>query len=260
MANTTFPDSISTPAASIEDAITQLTAIIHWAQQNNSRIGYFAALYRQILLQTKKTLEQQLFADPVQISRLTVIFANRYIFACFQYVTGQTPSQCWLAAFNETQRRRPIVLQHLLLGMNAHINFDLGIAVIDTVSADELADMKGDFDKINAILASQVEKIQQKLAQIWPLLRLLNGFLREADNVIINFSMAKAREAAWSFAESLAPLSEALRQQKIVEKDQTVAEFSEVISRPGFVKSSILLAIRLGERGTISQHIEILAE
>ncbi|SET08001.1 hypothetical protein SAMN05216326_11150 [Nitrosomonas marina] len=258
MFTTAFPDSISKPASSINGAIEQINHIISWSKQNNSRIGYFAALYRQILEQTKISIEQNMFENDLRITRLTVIFANRYIQACFQYLTGQQSTQSWLAAFQETQHWRPIVLQHLLLGMNAHINLDLGIAVVDTVPVSELPDMKNDFDKINVVLASQVEEVQQKLARIWPLLRLLNSVVAEADDIVINFSMEKAREAAWSFAESLAPLSEELRAQEIMKKDQVVAMFSEVISRPGFAKSFACFMIRLGERGTIRQHIGVL--
>lgn len=192
------------------------------------------------------------------MERLTVLFANRYINACYQYQTGQKPTQSWQAVFNGTQTWRLIVLQHLLLGMNAHINLDLGIAVAETTPADDLPDMKPDFDKINSILASLVEEVQQELAEIWPLDRLFSGYLGEVDNIIINFSMEKAREAAWSFAETLAPLSDGLRQQEIFKKDQAIAFFSEVISRPGFVKSSIGIVIRLGERGSTRQIIEIL--
>jgi len=45
-----FPASISTPATSIDEVITQLTAIIEWSKQNDSRIGYFAALYRKVTI------------------------------------------------------------------------------------------------------------------------------------------------------------------------------------------------------------------
>jgi hypothetical protein len=45
------------------------------------------------------------------------------------------------------------------------------------------------------------------LADIWPLLGLLNRYLGSVEKVIINFSMEKARDAAWSFAETLSPLS-----------------------------------------------------
>jgi hypothetical protein len=87
---------------------------------------------------------------------------------------------------------------------------------------------------------------------------LLNGYLGSVQTAIINFSMEKARDAAWSFAESLSPLPQEQRQQAIVNKDERVALFSNVISHPGFVKSVVTKIIRLGERGDIRQHIEIL--
>ncbi|MDO9311644.1 MAG: hypothetical protein Q7T85_08095 [Nitrosomonas sp.] len=62
--------------------------------------------------------------------------------------------------------------------------------------------------------------------------------------------MEKARDAAWSFAEKLFPLSEEQRQQAIIDKDEMIALFSRVISHPGYYPSLIIGIIRLGERGT----------
>ena len=44
MSDTSFPASIATPATTIDDVINQLNAIVEWSKQNNSRMGYFAAL------------------------------------------------------------------------------------------------------------------------------------------------------------------------------------------------------------------------
>ncbi len=85
-----------------------------------------------------------------------MIFANHYIQACYQYQTKQTPAQSWVRAFDETKHWWPIVLQHLLMGMNAHINLDLGIATVETVPPGELPNLKSDFDKINQVLVSLV--------------------------------------------------------------------------------------------------------
>ena len=193
------------------------------------------------------------------MERLDVIFANRYIRACYQYQTGQTPTQSWVRAFDETERWWPIVLQHLLMGMNAHTNLDLGIAASETVPPGELSNLKGDFDKINQVLASLVSDVQKKLADIWLLLGLLNRYLGSVEKSIINFSMEKARNAARSFAETLSPLAEEQRQQEIIDKDEMIASFSKVISHPGFPISLITKIIRLGERSTPRQRIETLA-
>jgi len=70
--------------------------------------------------------------------------------------------------------------------------------------------------------------------------------------------MEKARDASWSFAEKLSPLTDEQRQQAITEKDDMMALFSRVISHPGFYGSLIIGIMRLGEQGTTRQRIEIL--
>ncbi len=60
MNTVSFPASISTPATSIDEVIVQLTAIIEWSKQNDSRIGYFAALYRKVTVQVKKGIAENL--------------------------------------------------------------------------------------------------------------------------------------------------------------------------------------------------------
>ncbi len=258
MSDPSFPASIATPASTIDDVINQLTAIVEWSKVNNVRMGYFAALYRKVTIQIKQGIAEGYFDDGPRMERFDVIFANRYIHACYQYQTGQTPTQSWVRAFDATERWWPIVLQHLLMGMNAHINLDLGIAAAETVPPDQLKNLKGDFNKINAVLAGLVGGVQDELAEIWPVLGILNRYLGNVQESIINFSMEKARDAAWSFAEELSPLTGPPRVGAIAEKDAMFAQFSDVILHPGFTLSVVLKIIRLGERGTTRERIGIL--
>ena len=85
--------------------------------------------------------------------------------------------------------------------------------------------------KINFVLASLVGDVQKELAEIWLLLGLLNRYLNSVEKSIINFSMEKARDAAWSFVDTLSPQSAEHRQQQIVQKDKMVSLFSNDISR-----------------------------
>lgn len=258
MSDSNFPDSIATPATTIDEVIAQLTAIVEWSKENNSRLGYFAALYRKVTIQVKKGIQDNYFDDGQRMERLDVIFANRYIHACYQYLTSQTPTESWVKAFDASERWWPIVLQHLLIGMNAHINLDLGIATAETVAPDKLPDLQGDFNKINEVLANLVGGVQDELAEIWPILGLMNRYLGSVETAIINFSMEKARDAAWAFATELAPLSEQQRNNAINNKDAEMANFSNIIMHPGITGSLIVKIVRLGERGTIRQRIEIL--
>jgi len=258
MSDQNFPASIATPAKTIDDVISQLTAIVEWSKENNSRMGYFAALYRKVTINVKEGIQNGIFEDGPRMERLDVIFANRYIHACYQYQTGQKPTESWVRAFDATERWWPIVLQHLLMGMNAHINLDLGIAAAETVPPEELQNLKSDFEKINEVLASLVGSVQTELAEIWPILGIMNRYLGSVEKAIINFSMEKARDAAWSFAEEVSPLTGEARKKAIQEKDVMFSAFSNVIMHPGFTLSLVLKIIRLGEQGDTRKRIEIL--
>ena len=65
-----------------------------------------------------------------------MIFANRYLKAYSDFQNNKVVSKSWEVAFKGTERFWPIVLQHLLAGMNAHINLDLGIAAAKVMEGE----------------------------------------------------------------------------------------------------------------------------
>ena len=73
-----------------------------------------------------------------------------------------------------------------------------------------------DFNKINEILASLVDDVQQKLAHIWPVLKLLDYVGGRADETLINFNMKRARDQAWKLALDLAPLVRPTRYPRLL--------------------------------------------
>jgi hypothetical protein len=142
--------------------------------------------------------------------------------------------------------------------MNAHINLDLGIAAARTVTSTELPSLHNDFNKINEILTGLVGDVQNDLAQIWTILRLMNRYLGSVETAIINFSMEKARDNAWSVAERLSSLTESEQKDEIAKLDAEVTAFARVIRHPGIIGSGVSKLIRLGERGSVPKKIEIL--
>ena len=68
-----------------------------------------------------------------------MVFANRYLAAYDAHRTGRTATRACAHSFVVAQQWWPIVLQHLLLGMNAHINLDLGIAAARVAPGERLA-------------------------------------------------------------------------------------------------------------------------
>src|SRR5215470_13000913 len=181
--------AIPKPAETIDQVIATLDEIIQWAWEGKSRLGYFAALYRRVTRSVKEGIDQGKFQNGPLLERLDVVFANRYLTAFEQFRSGQTPTLSWQLAFQSAKSWYPLIVQQLLIGINAHINLDLGIAAATVAPGDQLPGLKTDFDQINAVLSGEVGTVEKEMAEVSPLIGLLERFSLRTDTVIINFSI-----------------------------------------------------------------------
>ncbi|OJJ19414.1 hypothetical protein BKI52_21635 [marine bacterium AO1-C] len=248
----------STQAKTIDEVITMLEDIITVSKEKQDTLGYFAALYQKVTIAVKEGIKEGRFENGERMERLDVIFANRYLLAYHDYQASKPVTKSWLKAFLLSKKYWPIVLQHLLVGMNAHINLDLGIAAAEVSKGENIEDLKNDFDEINKVLASLVETVQAELAQIWRPLRWILKLTGRLDNLIVDFSMELARDGAWRFAKDLAETPDAGWAEAIEKRDEAVANVAKIVIKPGVFLSLMLKFVRLGERGTVAKKIEIL--
>ena len=80
----------------------------------------------------------------------------------------------------------------------------------------------------------------------------------QTDEVVINFSIKKARDHAWQVAEELAPLPQTDQVSRIDVLDREIAVVDRLIRHPGFILGTANKIIRCGERGSIPKIIDIL--
>src|SRR5215203_4369433 len=132
----------------IDDVVDMLDGVLGRALETGSRVGYFAVIYRKVTAKVAEGIATGFFDDGERMERLDVTFANRYLTALTTFEAGDNPTRSWQRAFEATTTARPIVLQHLLAGINAHINLDLGIAAAGTAPGPSLAELRRDFDRI----------------------------------------------------------------------------------------------------------------
>lgn len=133
------------------------------------RLGYFAALYREVTIAVKQKIDDgNYFDDNARMEKFDVIFAGRYLDAFDQMQGGVKPTRLWDYAFQVSQQWWPITLQHLLPGVNAHIGLDLGIAAVETAGVNGLPSLYNDFIQINNLLADLVGQVKAELASVWP--------------------------------------------------------------------------------------------
>jgi hypothetical protein len=246
-------------ARTIDEVIDRLQTIVDDAKRTNSCMGYFAGLYRQVTVEVRHKIAEGYFDDNARMHRLDVVFANRYLDAYDAHQAGRPLTGAWKFAFEAADRWPYIVLQHLFLGMNAHINLDLGIAAAQTAPGDTIGSLENDFNKINTILVNMIDDVESRLARIWPMLRLLDGLALRSDEKLAAFSMEKAREAAWGNALILAQCDDASRKRHIEALDRKVLDFARLVSNPGVLTSSVFLLVRFGELGSVRRKIKALA-
>lgn len=188
-------------ARTIDEVILQLNEIIAKEGANNSAMAFFPVLYKKVTERIKTGILNKEFENNPRMEKLDVIFANRYIEAYNAAAIGETITISWKNAFDAAKNSKFIIMQHLLLGINAHINLDLGIAVAETVGDEEnLVDFEGDFNKINEILASMVDDVKERIKDVSPLFYLLEKIGKGKEDKLVTFSINVARDGAWWFA------------------------------------------------------------
>lgn len=239
----------------IDEVITALDQIIEFSKKSQCPLGYFAALYRRVTQKVKDGIAQNSFEDGARMEQLDIVFANRYLEAYYAHQHQLLTTDAWHKAFYLKDRYWPIVLQHLIIGINAHICLDLGIAAAEISKGKNIKDLQRDFIQINQILSDLVEEVQDNLSSIWPALKRILAKTKWVDNIIVDFSMEVFRNEAWTFACQLhqAPAQDWL--EIIAEKDKAVTQQAKKIASPGWVLGIGLAIIRLGELGSVQQKI-----
>jgi len=242
-------------ARSIEEVIAALDRIIDTAAAERSRIGFFAALYRQVTLRVRQGIADGLFDDGPRMDRFDAIFANRYLDALAAWQTNELTSKSWKLAFEASRRKDLLILQHLLLGINAHINLDLGIAAATVCPGDELPALRPDFDRIMQILSVLTDQVKGVLDQFSPMIKLLDRIGGAADDEVVNFSITAARDDAWRHAEALAVLSTDQQRAMISIIDTKARLLARLVAEPGRVLTAMLDAVHLAESNDVSEII-----
>lgn len=192
--------------------------------------GYFPALYSRVTAAV---------ATAGIAERLAVTFAAYYLRAFREPVDAP---RCWRASWDVAGDGNLLIVQHLLLGINAHVNHDLPLAVVDVArEVGDPASLRADFDAVNDVLAETYQSV----------LRDLDGVARwtsEASALgggrLFNFSLRVARAQAWDAAVRLFPLDPAETAAYRAELDRLVSVLAYLVTQPALPVRVLLPWVR----------------
>jgi hypothetical protein len=251
-------------ANSIDEVVARLGDIIEQSIGARDRRGYFAALYSRVTCRVRDGIHAGEFDDNARMERLDVVFANRYLDAYDAYQAGERPTNSWLQSFEAAKQPGLEVLQHLLLGMNTHIHLDLGIAAATVADGTPIDGLKGDFFRINEVLASLVAQVEDEWLRVTqrqhPLfagaMRFCFGIDHGLERTIADVALDEARDSAWRFAQELASLGAEDRAPSIARRDaQTV-----LIGQGVLMLQPVVERLEAGHDEDIAANVRTLAE
>jgi len=214
---------------SIDALITEMEELLVPLEAAGDARRFFHATYLRTTRAVRDAVRSGLFSDPDWVERWDVAFARRYLDALRADTDGAAVPQPWAIAFRAAQDQPAVpALRHVLLGMNAHINYDLPQALVAVISNSEFHDpavtsqRRADHQRIDEVLSRRVGAEDAELARLTPrsvadsLLVPVNQaasrrFLRESrakvwDNAV-ELNAARALGAA-AYAERLADLEQ----------------------------------------------------
>ena len=245
-------------AENVDDVVRLLSEVTDAARAGAHRRGYFAAMYRQMSVSIHHSIDNGDFDDGPRMSRFAAIFANRYLDGLGAYQRAAAPTRSWRAAFQASDRKDRLILQQVVLGINAHVNLDLGVAAATVAPGDAIGGMKADFGRINAIIGGLLDAVQDAIGAFSPLLDLLWRISDRPGDEVLNFSFRVARDEAWRHAVLLAGVSDEERPAVIDSFDRATALLARLVIEPGGILGRTVSIVKHTEHEDVRAVIDAL--
>jgi hypothetical protein len=191
----------------IEELIARMAGLLEPLEAAGDKRRYFHATYQRTTIAVAGELKRGAFADAEWVERWDVAFAGLYLDALEADMAGRTPAGPWAIAFGAPPGLPP--LRHVLLGMNAHINYDLPQALVAVISDEQFGDAallarrEADHRAIDDVLAARVAAEDEELARLSGPPPLLDRLLRPLNRLGSQRFLREAREKVWANAAAL---------------------------------------------------------
>jgi len=194
------------PVSSIDGVLSLMTAIDDRLPDSDG-LKWFNRLYLQVTRGVRQAVAGPAFRDTRFMSELDVVFANLYFAAIAEGEIDVTRApSAWRPLLHCRTQRGIARLQFALAGMNAHINRDLPLGIVEVFTAlggDPISDAtrRQDFDSVNALL----ERVEGEVKADFSIgvIGAVDVLAGRVDDVAAMWNVRVARHAAWTNAEVL---------------------------------------------------------
>jgi Family of unknown function (DUF5995) len=194
--------TIDRDTGSIAQLVARMEGLVAELDAERSPGRFFLATYTRTTQAVADALEDGWFEDPAWVEEWDVVFAGLYLDALTAYRRDPASApRPWRIAFEADPDLHPV--GHVLLGMNAHINYDLPQALIAVVPPADVADerlmdrRRRDHERIDAVLARRVAAEDAALEQAGPRRTPLDRVMSRLNQAASRRFLKEARLKVW---------------------------------------------------------------
>jgi hypothetical protein len=180
----------------MSDALADVTA-------EGDPARFFLGTYLRITRAVGEALDAGRFEDPGWVEAWDVDFAELYLDALAAHRRDPTSApRPWQLAFGADPGMRPEA--HVLLGVNAHINFDLPQSMVRVIPPADMADpgivarRHRDHEAIDAVLAASVAREDRALQDVGGRRTLLDRVATPANRLAVRLFLTEGRRKVWA--------------------------------------------------------------
>ncbi len=216
------------------------TYVEKWKSINDSRF-VFLSCYHLMSSNMIRAIESGEFNDPEWVEELLHLFADYYFEGLSCYECGSSTPKVWEHAHKASLDNDLSELQNLILGVNAHINYDLVLALYDmlkpswnTLSDIERKERFEDHCHVNHVIAQTIDRVQDDILEpLNPTLDWIDRLFGRVDEYLISRLISSWRTEVWNNTQLLLNIQssqerEAFRlnlEKKVLQRADTISLF-----------------------------------
>ncbi|SFP40267.1 hypothetical protein SAMN05660464_3094 [Geodermatophilus dictyosporus] len=194
--------------APVEELVGRMRALLDELDVDGDPGRFFLGTYLRTTEAVDAAIDGGLFEDPAWVTVWDVDFAEFYLDALEAHRRDPaSPPAPWRAAFGTDPRTRPE--GHVLLGMNAHINFDLPQSLVRVIGPADFADpavldsRRRDHERIDAVLAGRVAHEDVALQAAGSRRTVVDRVMVGANRTAARVLLRESRRRVWANTTAL---------------------------------------------------------
>lgn len=244
--------------------LAEMDARIAACMRDGRAEGYFAVIYRNANAHVLKACTTGKFRDPVRVADFMHAFAEAQLRQ--QDVEAAALPGPWKVAARAARRDKVAIPQHIGLGLNARVNYDLPLALAAFFSPQSLPEFESDFLQINEVIFSTFRNIQDQV-----------GKTLRSDSIASTISLHHAVSAMdkpllalyrWLFKlQRTVALRNAMemmnatgreRERRRAALEKWVTARAKMLCYPEPISHAMFRQMKKNETGTVSERIALL--